>query len=248
MNSRSLHRIAAAVVILTAAVLAKVLEPHELMARSQAAPTLEQMIPNRFGAWHAVSRAGLLVPADPDARPDPNTPTLYSQEVDRVYTDGQGNIVMLVVAYGSAQNYQFKAHRPEICYTAAGFRVSSTRTARVDYGNNANPLKVARLTAERESRYESITYWMRVGNDVTTGVIDRQWARLKYGLRGMIPDGALIRVSALGLSSEVSFELQERFIRDLLAAVPKDELPFFLGKTDGSIKPGAENMGRSIRQ
>ena len=31
---------------------------------------------------------------------------------------------MLLVAYGPVQNYRLKAHRPDVCYGAAGFRVS----------------------------------------------------------------------------------------------------------------------------
>jgi EpsI family protein len=227
-KTKSIRLIAAAAVILSAAVLAKVLEPHELMARSAAAPVLEQVIPLQFGPWRAMP-GGLLVPADPDVQPDADSTITYGQEVGRQYTDGQGRIVMLMVAYGSVQNFKLKAHRPEVCYTAAGFRVSPTYTAWLDDGTGA-PLKVTRLTTERESRFEPITYWMRVGHDITTGIVDRQWARLKYGLRGFIPDGALIRVSTVGLPAETAFELQEQFIRDLLAAVPKNEVGFFTGR------------------
>jgi EpsI family protein len=227
-RAQPIRLIAAAAVILLAAVLAKVLEPHKLMARGAAEPALEQVIPLQFGPWRAVP-GGLLVPADPDVQPDADSGLIYGQEVGRQYVDNQGRIVMLIVAYGSVQNAKLKAHRPEICYTAAGFRVSPTYTDWLDTGTGA-PLKVTRLTTERESRFEPITYWMRVGNDVTAGIVDRQWARLKYGLRGFIPDGALIRVSTVGLPAEAAFELQEQFIRDLLAAVPKHEVRFFTGR------------------
>jgi hypothetical protein len=70
---------------------------------------------------------------------------------------------------------------------------------------------------------------MRVGHDITTGVVDRQIVRLKYGLRGIIPDGALIRVSTIGLLPEESYKLQDEFIRDLLAAIPPSDLNFFTG-------------------
>ena len=70
---------------------------------------------------------------------------------------------------------------------------------------------------------------MRVGNDISNGVVDHQLSRLKYGLRGIIPDGALIRISTIGLPKEASFKLQDQFIRDLLAAVPAKELKFFTG-------------------
>ena len=153
----------------------------------------------------------------------------YSQEVGRGYTDGHGNIVMLLVAYGPVQNYRLKAHRPEICYTAAGFRISDKTGATLSYRDGAAPIKMTRLIAERESRFEPISYWMRVGNDIANGVVDRQLIRLKYGLRGIIPDGALIRVSTINLPREASFKLQDQFIRDLLAAVPPNELKFFTG-------------------
>jgi hypothetical protein len=70
---------------------------------------------------------------------------------------------------------------------------------------------------------------MRVGNDIATGPAESQMIRLKYGLRGIIPDGALIRVSTIGLSPDVAFKLQDQFIRDLLAAIPPGELKFFTG-------------------
>jgi EpsI family protein len=136
---------------------------------------------------------------------------------------------MLMVAYGPVQNFRLKAHRPEMCYTAAGFRVSKKIDAEVNYDAHARPLKVARLVAERESRYEPISYWMRVGNDITTGVVDRQLVRLKYGLKGLIPDGALMRVSTIGLPKEASYKVQDEFIHDLLAAVAPQNRRFFAG-------------------
>jgi EpsI family protein len=138
---------------------------------------------------------------------------------------------MLLVAYGPVQNYRLKAHRPEMCYTAAGFKISDKTGAAVSYRDGAAPIKMTRLIAERESRFEPISYWMRVGNDIANGVVDRQLIRVKYGLRGIIPDGALIRISTVGLPREASFKLQDQFIRDLLAAIPPQELKFFTGAT-----------------
>jgi EpsI family protein len=211
--------------------MAKVLEPRELMARTSASPSLEQVIPKQFGRWRFVPEITPVTPADPEAyvEPDANSTRIYSQEVGRGYTDGQGHIVMLLVAYGPVQNYRLKAHRPEMCYTAAGFRVSGKVEATLNYRSDAKPIKVTRLIAERESRLEPISYWMRVGNDISNGVIDRQIIRLKYGLHGIIPDGALIRISTVGLPEEASFKIQDQFIRDLLAAVPPNELKFFTG-------------------
>jgi EpsI family protein len=222
--------ILASIALLGAAVLAEVLAPRELMARTSASLNLETVIPKQFGTWTLVPSISPVTPEDPEGYvADANSNRIYSQEVGRGYTDGQGNIVMLMVAYGPVQNFRLKAHRPEMCYTAAGFRVSAKTGAEISYRNDAAPLKVARVIAERESRFEPISYWMRVGNDITTGVLDRQWIRLKYGLRGIIPDGALMRVSTIGLPQKASYELQDRFIRDLLAAIAPKDRGFFTG-------------------
>jgi EpsI family protein len=222
----------ASIAILGSALLAEVLAPHTLMARTSASLDLEKVIPKQFGVWRLAPGIAPVTPAEPEGyvQADPYS-RIYSQDVGRTYTDGHGNIVMLMVAYGPVQNYRLKAHRPEMCYTAAGFRVSGKTNTEFRYRKDAPPLKMARLTAERESRFEPISYWMRVGNDITTGVIDRQLIRLKYGLRGMIPDGALIRVSTIGLPEDASYKLQEQFIRDLLGAIAPQDLAFFTGTT-----------------
>jgi len=233
MKVSRIQIVLASVALLGTAVLAQILEPRELMARAYASLDLQTVIPKQFGTWTLVPDRTPVTPADPEGyvQPDPYSARIYSQEVGRTYTDGHGNIVMLMVAYGPVQNSRLKAHRPEMCYTAAGFRVSDKTGAVISYRDNAQPIKVTRLIAERESRFEPISYWMRVGNDITTGVVDRQLIRIKYGLRGIIPDGALIRVSTVGLSAEASYKLQEQFIRDLFAAVAPQDLKFFTGRS-----------------
>ena len=233
MKLNRIQLILASIAILGVAVLAKVLVPTKLMARTAASPALEDVIPRKFGTWTLVPEISPVKPADPEGyvQPDPLSAKIYSQEVGRAYTDGQGNIVMLLVAYGPVQNYRLKSHRPEICYTANGFRISEKAEATVPYRNGAAPIKAMRLTAQRKSRFEPVTYWMRVGNDISNGVVDHQLSRLKYGLRGVIPDGALVRVSTIGLPREASFKLQDHFIHDLLAAIPPQELKFFTGAT-----------------
>jgi len=231
MKIGRIQYILASIAILGSAVLVKVLEPTELMARSSAAPSLESVIPKKFGTWTLVPEISPVKPTDPEGyfQADPLSAKVYSQEVGRGYTDGQGNIVMLLVAYGPVQNYRLKSHRPEICYTANGFRISDKTQAAINYRDGTGPIKMTRLIAQRETRLEPLSYWMRIGNDISNGVVDAQLSRLKYGLRGVIPDGALIRVSTIGLPREASFKLQDQFIRDLLAAIPPQELKFFTG-------------------
>jgi EpsI family protein len=221
----------ASIALLATAILAVVLAPRELMASTSAPPELANAIPKQFGSWTLVPSVAPITPGDPEGyvQPDKYSAKYYSQEVARGYKDGNGNVVMLLVAYGPVQNQRLRAHRPEICYTAAGFRVSDKSVAELAYSGGTSPLKLTRLVAERESRFEPISYWMRVGNDIATGAVDHQLLRLKYGLRGVIPDGALMRVSTVGLSREASYQLQDQFIRDLLAAVPVQDRKFFTG-------------------
>lgn len=230
MKSSRIGVVLAAVAIAGTAIGAEVFAPRQLMARTTASQSLDSVIPQQFGTWKLVPEISPVKPVDPEAYvqpPDPLSAKVYSQEVARGYTDGAGHIVMLLVAYGPVQNYKLKAHRPEICYTANGFRVSDKNSATLDYSGGS--LKVTRLIAERESRFEPITYWMKIGNDISNGVVDNQISRLKYGLRGILPDGALFRVSTIGLAKDASFKLQDQFIRELLMALPSQEKGFFLG-------------------
>lgn len=231
MKSNRIQVVLASAAILAAAIMANVLAPRELMARTSAAPSLESVIPRQFGIWQVIPEISPVRPVDPESyiQPDPLAGKVYSQEVGRGYSDGQGHVIMLMVAYGPVQNYRLKAHRPEICYTANGFRISDKTDAAISYRDGAPPIKLTRLVAERESRFEPVTYWMRVGDDISNDVVNHQLSRLKYALRGIIPDGALIRISTIGLPQEASFKLQDQFIHDLLAAIPPQELRFFTG-------------------
>src|ERR1700688_1904287 len=138
---------------------------------------------------------------------------------------------MFLAPYGPVQDYRLKAHRPEVCYTAQGFRVWDKTEHRLAINNDSSTLAISRLITQRETRYEPVSYWMRVGNDVSTGIFDNQILRLKYGLKGLIPDGALVRVSTVGLPAEQSFELQDKFIKDLLTSITPAAQRFLIGRT-----------------
>ena len=230
MRINPVQAVLASVAILSTAVLAEAIKPRELLASTEVAPDLDKIIPRDFGSWHLIPNVGLVTPSEPDAYLERDLSTrIYSQEVARGYADSAGNMIMFLVAYGPVQNYRLKSHLPEVCYGASGFRVSPKTVTQLSYQDGAAPLTVSRLTAEKERRFEPITYWMKVGGAVATGVFDRQIARMKYGLRGIIPDGALIRVSTVGLSETASYKLQDQFIRDLLAALPPRGRKFFTG-------------------
>jgi len=230
MRVNPVQAILASVAILATAVLAQVLTPRELMASASATLELENVIPKEFGQWKFVPNVGLVTPTEQEGVEQPTTSSkIYSQELGRGYTDAQGHVVMLLVAYGPVQNFRLKSHRPEVCYTAAGFRVSNKTNAELSYRNGSTPVKLERLITERESRFEPVSYWRRVGDEISNGIFENQIARLKYGLRGVVPDGALVRVSIIGLPTEQSFKLQDQFVRELLNAVDAKTRRFLVG-------------------
>ena len=107
--------------------------------------------------------------------------------------------------------------------------MSPTFGAALPFDPGRAPIRLTRLVAQREGRLEPVTYWMRIGNDVATGVLERQTLKVKYGLRGLIPDGALVRISTVGLPEKTGFAVQDRFIHDLLSSVDQPTLTFLTG-------------------
>lgn len=233
MNRNQLNSILATVAILTTALCGDILIPRTLMASANPSLNLETMIPQEFGKWKYCPTLGLVTPTVPEyVEANENTELekrIYSQEIGRTYVDDEGHTVMLLIAYGPEQNYRLKAHRPEVCYTAQGFRVWDKTEHRLVMNKNASSFTLSRLITQRETRFEPVSYWMRVGNDVSSGIFDNQILRLKYGLKGLIPDGALIRVSTIGLPAAQSFELQDQFIRDLLGSISPSAQRFLIG-------------------
>ena len=215
--ARSINLALACVAMLAAAVLAYALKPHRLMARTHDVFDIDARVPHAFGEWSPV-------PGVQPVRPPPDSleAEIYSQEVARAFVDREGHVIFLMIAYGESQSDRLQLHHPEVCYTAQGFRVTRPTTSKFQWSPSSRPIPVTRLVATREDRLEPISYWMRIGYDVTNSNWGRNELKLEYGLRGSIPDGALFRVSTVGVPVDASFEVQDKFIRDLLNAVPAE--------------------------
>jgi EpsI family protein len=220
-----LRAIAAAGVVLIAAGFAHVMTPHQAMALSQDSFNLDQVIPTRFGDWTMVPGVRAVVPAEQEAL----VRETYSQTVARGYVDHDGHVVFLLVAYGPSQAGHLELHNPETCYVADGFSVSPISRKEVSYRDGAAPLLVKTLIARRAQRFEPISYWMVIGDDLATSPLSRQFLKLKYGLRGFIPDGLLIRVSTIGLDESQAYQIQDRFIRDLIAGTAPEYRKYLVG-------------------
>jgi EpsI family protein len=120
---------------------------------------------------------------------------------------------MLSVAYGGDQSDGTSAHRPEVCYPAQGFAISSNRIAALPLGDHT--VRVRQLMSHLGSRHEPITYWVVVGGEVVTSGIGQKLAQMRYGLRGIVADGMLVRVSSIDANAERAYQVHQRFVADL---------------------------------
>jgi EpsI family protein len=199
-----------------AAITGEWLRPTDRLAERKARINLEQQIPEAFGEWQLDRNVRPVVP-DPGLQA--MLDALYSQTLARTYINKTGQRVMLSIAYGSDQGSEATAvHRPEFCYSSQGFRVQVLSKDQVTIGGTSLP--VARLVARLGQRIEPITYWVTLDEAATLPGLGRKLEQIKYGLKGQIPDGMLVRVSSISNSNEEAFAMQQRFLEQMHTAVP----------------------------
>lgn len=207
-----------AVVMLTASAGAAWMKPTVHLADQAGKPNLEQLFPKSFGGWEVDTSIPVILPAaDVQARLD----KIYNQVLSRTYVNRRsGERVMLSVAYGGDQSDGTRLHRPEVCYPAQGFQILDNRPTRLELrGRN---LPVRQLVSQLNERHEPITYWVIVGDQAVTSASQQKLAQLRYGVRGLIPDGMLVRVSSINRETAKALDVQRRYIDDLLQALGPD--------------------------
>lgn len=208
-----------AVVILLAmsgaAALAKVGVPTKKIA-DQWETDLEKMFPTRFGDWQVDRSMPVILPA-PDVQAKLNA--IYNQVLARTYVNVRtGDRVMLSVAYGGDQSDGMSVHLPEVCYPAQGFQLSGQRADVLTLDGRRVPVR--RLTTRLGGRHEPVTYWLTLGETVAAGRTERKLQQMRYGLRGWIPDGMLVRVSSIDADTASAFRAQDAFLSELATAIP----------------------------
>lgn len=206
---------------------AHVWRPTRHLADMRPKVDLEALFPKTFGDWRVDERMPVQLIA-PDQAAILNK--IYNQTLSRNYINGEGERVMLSVAYGGDQSDGTRAHRPEVCYPAQGFQVLTSSR-----GTLSTPdvhLPVRQLVARLGGRNEPITYWTVVGRRVALSGTEQKLAQLAYSTRGVIPDGMLVRVSTIDPDAARAFEVQGRFLRALAGAIPSSMRPFVFGAGD----------------
>jgi EpsI family protein len=120
----------------------------------------------------------------------------------RSYVDGASTI-MLLIAYDSAQSGMLQIHRPEACYPASGYALSGGSDYNVPLAAGLS-VPGQRLTATNGERVEQILYWTRIGDAFPTSYDGQRQSVAGQNLRGLIPDGALIRMSTINRNAAVA--------------------------------------------
>ncbi|WP_457423740.1 exosortase-associated protein EpsI, B-type [Roseateles sp. P5_E7] len=208
-----------------ACALAVAITPRVFLADLKSREKLVDIVPTRFAGW-TVDDSILPVPPSPDLQKVLDA--TYDETLALTYKNASGDRVMLSLAYGRNQHKGMITHRPEICYPAQGFKISGgVFDGAVDI--QGKPLPVKRLVAAMGPRNEPITYWVMVGDEVTQFGYPHRWVAIRYGLKGEIPDGVLVRVSSISADEGKAFALQDGFIRELLAGIPPQKRSRLLG-------------------
>jgi EpsI family protein len=185
-------------------------------------PPLTELIPRSFAEWSMVPdlTQNVINPQTVN-RDEVRTDQPYTDVLMRVYEDARGDRIMLAIAYGGEQRQEVKIHRPELCYVAQGFEVVSRRGNRIVIGGK--PSVATRLLVKAPGRTEIVSYWIRIGDIQSAGALQTRLYLFNQGLRGRVVDGVLVRASQIVGSANApvdgQYQLQERFLADLVASV-----------------------------
>lgn len=200
--------------------------PTAHLADTRPKVNLETLFPKSFGGWALDERMPVQL-ISPDTQAMINK--IYNQTLSRTYVNRQGERIMLSVAYGGDQSDATRAHRPEVCYPAQGFQIMSSRDAAVDIGSGH--LRLRQLVSRQGARNEPISYWITVGDRITITGTEQKLAQLSYSLRGVIPDGMLVRVSSIDGDPSRAYQMHQAFITELAGAIQPGLRPFVVGKS-----------------
>lgn len=202
---------------------AEYLRPRErlLLMRGE----LDSVVPVRFGDWVSTYDGSLVLPVAEGSLAS----RLYGDMITRSYRNqNSGEQVMLLVAYGESQSDYLQLHRPESCYPAVGLPIVARREFDLD-GPRGVRVPAVELTAQNPGRTEDIVYWARIGNSLPQNAAEQRQVKLRLAIEGYVPDGILVRASALRTGPEASYAMLCKFLNAMLATIPAERRPGFIG-------------------
>jgi EpsI family protein len=219
-------RLALALFIMVLALAgAEFMKPSKFWSDEIGSPKYEHILPKAFGPWVVLAGGGAAV-VDPIQ--SEMLDKIYSETVSRTYLNQQtGRAIMLSIAYGRDQSTDTQLHTPDMCYASQGFRVDERKPFQLSTPWGAIP--AVHMKTAMGQRNEPLTYFVRTGDHVTDGSLQRNLARLGLALRGYKIDGLLVRVSEVTRRDD-AFAVQEQFLVDLMKALGQSDRPKLIGK------------------
>jgi EpsI family protein len=197
----------AGVAVATAAV-------HHLLTDGQksAPPQLLRIVPREFAGWRELATPATVV----SAQTQEMLQSIYNEILARVYAAADGYQVMLSIAYGGDQRGTLRAHKPEVCYPAQGFKLldSADTVLATEHG----PIAARKLRTVLGPRNEPVMYWFAYAGRTSASAVERRLQSLRLTLTGQVPDGLLFRVSSIDADAERAWARQGDFVRALLGA------------------------------
>jgi EpsI family protein len=191
---------------------------------------LSDVIPAQAGPWTLAPQGGLILP-------DANQPTdIYDQVLARYYVAPSLPAMMLLIAYGAAQGGLMQVHRPEICYASSGFAISDDRAINLLLAPRRR-IAAKTFLASREDRTEQVLYWTRISDAFPTDIPSQRLTMLELGLRGVIPDGVVVRCSTLGADLQNGEQVLLAFVDSLVASAGPAGRDLLLGAIRSTV-PG----------
>jgi EpsI family protein len=236
LKTVSLKAVILVVAMLSSYGVAKHFTPTTYLADTLPPLVLDKALPGEFGGWKVDPRslAALVNPST-----EAFLKTVYSETLSRTYINDAGDQVMLSIAYGREQTDGNSVHFPEVCYPAQGFKISDKYSDQLSAGSRR--IAVTRLMTTRGPRSEPVTYWIAMGDQIIGNNTSGKIARLKYGFKGIIPDGLLFRVSTITEDPKQAWVVQDKFVRDLLSNVPAEVAIRLAGSNQDAPKTTTNN-------
>jgi EpsI family protein len=185
--------------------------------------TFESWLPKSFDGWRAVSSSGVVLPP-----PDSLRDRLYDNLATRVFVADGLPAVMLLLAYNNAQDGVLQVHRPEVCYPVGGFELSPIQEVEIAVPQLSVPANF--FTATGPNRVEQVEYFTRLGSAFPRSWAEQRVAVMKSNLQGDIPDGMLMRVSAIGLDAGPAQSVLSDFAREFITSCDPKLRRLLLGR------------------
>ena len=194
---------------------------------------LDDIVPRTFGDWTSIDMNDEVAPREEGSLAS----KLYGQTVGRLYTNAKTGVeVMMLLAWGDTQSNQLQVHRPEVCYTAFGYALLQNSPYNLVISREVS-VPARRLRVGKGDRQQVIVYWTRLGEALPDSLSLQRVERWRNAVRGLLPDGVLVRFSTLA-SGEAASNSAAILAAALVRAMPARKRCVLVGTARSDILQG----------